>query len=322
MRIGVEAEGLNFAVEVKGLRKTFASGLLRKRKKEALKGVDLCVPQGAFWGILGPNGAGKTTLLSILSSLLTPDAGEVIVLGKDIRTHASDICRRINLTSGNANFLWSMTVRENLAYYGMLYGLPKKARSRKVEELLDLFELGDFAHVQFNELSTGTKQKLSLAKSLINDPELLFLDEPTVGLDPDAAHRIRESIQRLQREKGATVLMTTHYMPEAEMLCEQIAFLKSGAIRACGTPQELKRELRLGDTISVTFSGPLRAPRLEALEGVLRLQVSDSTCRILVDNHRSRLPGIFDFFVDEKATIHDLRIQESDLEDVFIAFAK
>jgi len=314
---------VNFAIEVRGLTKTFVSRSLTRRKKEALTDVNLSVPEGVFWGLLGPNGAGKTTLLSIISNLLIPEQGEVRVLGKDLRKNATDICSRINLSSGHANFLWSLNVRENLEYYAMLYGLSGKKRRQRVEDLMDLFELSEFARVRFDELSTGTKQKLSLAKSLVNDPALLLLDEPTVGLDPDVAHRIREAIQRLHREKGTTILMTTHNMKEAETLCDRIAFIKDGTIKALGKPKELKNELRLGDTIVIVFSGPLHAESLQGLKGIYdALQTSDSSCRILVDDLHERLPQILDFLIGEKVFIHDLRIEESDLEDVFMAFAR
>ena len=313
---------LNFAVEVKGLRKTFVSGWFRKRRVEALKGVNLTVPAGVFWGILGPNGAGKTTFLSILSNLLTPEEGEVRILGRDVRTDSMELRKRINLSSGHANFLWSLTVRENLEYYSMLYGLSKTDRQKKLEELFHLFDLSPFARVRFEELSTGTKQKLSLAKALLNDPELLLLDEPTVGLDPDVARRIRELVQKLHREKGTTILMTTHNMKEAEALCEEVAFIRGGMIKARGRPQDLKRDLRLGDTIVVTFRGTLPSSSLEGLDGIYGLQCSDSSCRILVDDHRERLSQILDRLTGAKVAIHDLRIQESDLEDVFIAFAQ
>lgn len=313
---------MSLAVEMKGVRKTFISGLVSRIKKEALRGVDFSVPEGVFWGILGPNGAGKTTMLSILANLLKPEEGLVRILGEDFRTRSMAILRRINFSSGHANFLWSLSVRENLEYFAMLYGLPGNRRKRKIEELLDLFELEEFAGVRFDELSTGTKQKLSLAKSLVNEPVLLFLDEPTVGLDPDVARRVRESVQRIHREKGVTILMSTHNMKEAEILCEKIAFLKEGIIKAFGSPRDLKEELRLGDTVTVFFRGSLSAPFLQRLQGVYNFEVSDSSCRILVDDHRKRLPQILDLFVSNKVLITDLRIQETDLEEVFIALAR
>jgi ABC-2 type transport system ATP-binding protein len=312
---------LDFAVEIKQLHKTFVSGWIHKRKKEALRGIDLAVPPGSLWGILGPNGAGKTTLLSILSNLIMPDSGEVRVLGRDFKTHRADIFKRINLSSGHANFLWSLNVRENLQYYAMLYGLAGKRRRRKVEELLALFDLTEFAGVRFDELSTGTKQKLALAKALVNDPELLFMDEPTVGLDPDIARRIREFIQDLHIRQATTILVTTHNMQEAQALCEQVAFLKDGTIKAFGTPRELKQKLHLGDTIRIHFSGSLPAGAFENMTGLYGIQLQDSACRLVVDDHRRRLPQILDFFISHNVLIDDFSLQESDLEDVFITLA-
>jgi ABC-2 type transport system ATP-binding protein len=312
---------LNLAVEVKNLHKTFVSGWIRKRRKEALRGVNLSVPRGALWGILGPNGAGKTTFLSILANLLKPDKGEVHVLGLSPQLHAKNIFQRINLSSGHANFLWGLNVRENLQYYAMLYGISGKRRRQKVEELLELFDLVEFGRVRFDELSTGTKQRLALAKALVNEPELLFLDEPTVGLDPDMARRIRRFILDLRRTHATTILMTTHYMQEAEALCEQVAFMKDGTIKAFGTPHELKQKLRLGDTIRIQFSGSLSPQALEDIPGLYSIQMQDSACRLVVDDQRRRLPQILDLFIHNHIVIDEFSIQESDLEDVFITLA-
>ncbi len=284
--------------------------------------MDLRIPRGALWGILGPNGAGKTTLLALISNLLSPEAGEIRVLGKDFRDGASEICSRINLSSGHANFLWSLTVRENLDYYAMLYGISGEKRRKKVETLLELLDLREFARSRFEELSTGTKQKLSLAKALINDPELLLLDEPTVGLDPDVARRIRGLIADLHRDDSRTILLTTHNMREAELLCEHVTFIQDGMVRASGAPRDLKRGLRLGDAISIDFGGALRGSLIERMEGIYAVRISGHQCRIDVDDHRDRLPQILDRLTKEGISIQDVRIQESDLEDVFLEFAK
>jgi ABC-2 type transport system ATP-binding protein len=312
---------LSFAVEIEGLKKTFTSGVFRRRKKEALKGVDLCVPEGAFWGILGPNGAGKTTLLSILSNLLIPEQGKVKIFGQDLRTHGREIGARMNLSSGHANFFWSMTVRQNLDYYARLYGLPKKKRTAKVGGLIELFDLNDFAGIRFDLLSTGTKQKLSLAKALLNDPDLLLLDEPSVGLDPDVARRMRHFIAGLHREKKTTILLTTHNMQEAETLCEEVAFIRDGTIQAQGKPSDLKWRLRLGDIIRIFFEGDVNLSPFKTITGVYAIERMDSHCMIRVDDHRLRLSAILEGFTRQRIVIHDLRIEESDLEDVFIAFA-
>jgi ABC-2 type transport system ATP-binding protein len=215
-----------------------------------------------------------------------------------------------------------MTVQENLQYYAMLYGISGRRRNQKVEELIDLFDLHDFARVPFDGLSTGTKQKLSLAKSLINDPELLFLDEPTVGLDPDVSNRVHESILNIHKQKGTTILMTTHNMKEAEVLCEKIVFIKDGTVKASGIPQGLKEELRLGDRITLFFDGAVSEPSVEGMAGLYNFEKGNGQCLIIVDDHRKRLPQILDLFVRRGIQIRNLSIQEADLEDVFITLAR
>jgi ABC-2 type transport system ATP-binding protein len=234
----------DYAVVVKSVSKTFTSGLVRKKYTHALKGVDLEVRRGEIFGLLGPNGAGKTTLLNVLSTQLVPDTGEVFILGQKLRRSLGAVERglkgRMNMCSGNPNFPWSMTVREILIFYAMLYGVRKGRCGQVVDECVSMLDLGEYTNRRYDVLSTGTKQKLALAKSLLNGPEILFLDEPTLGLDPDIAARIRQLIRDIHEEKRITVLVTTHYMKEAEELCERIAFIKGGMIRATGTSAELK----------------------------------------------------------------------------------
>src|SRR3989454_11033044 len=195
------------AVDAKALTKTFGSGWLGRRRKEALTGASLEVPSGAIFGLLGPNGAGKTTLLSILATLLLPDAGSATVLGHDVVRDAFALRHRLNMASGNASFIWSLRPPEVLAFYGRLYGLGGQALLRRVEELIERCELGPYRKTEDNELSTGLKQRLAFAKALLNDPEVLFLDEPTLGLDPDVSVRIRAQIGELRREKGTTIIL-------------------------------------------------------------------------------------------------------------------
>ncbi len=310
------------AIQAEGIFKTFRSGWWGKRKKEVLKGIDLRIEEGEIFGILGPNGAGKTTLLSILSTLLIPDRGKIQILGIDVLQDGHRIREKVNISSGNANFLWSLTVRENLHYYGMLYGLIGKEREKKVETLINLFNLKEYLNIPFDELSTGMKQRLSLAKSLMNDPEVLFLDEPTVGLDPDISIRIREEILSIHQGRGMTVLLTTHNMKEAEYLCDRIAFLKNGEILAMGSADTLKRMVRIGDVIKIEFKGAISEDELLRADGVINFTVSANRCEIIVDNGERRLGSLIALFSQGGIQIKKVTLGQTDLEDVFIEFAK
>ena len=311
-----------YAIKAEGIFKTFRSGWWTKREKEALKGVDLQIEEKEIFGILGPNGAGKTTLLSILCTLLLPDRGDVHILGMNGLSDGHQIRKRVNFVSGNANFLWSLTVKENLHYYGMLYGLTGKEREKKVETLIDIFNLAEYRNIPFDELSTGTKQRLSLAKSLINDPEVLFLDEPTVGLDPDVSIRIREEILSIHKERGMTVLLTTHHMKEAEYLCGRIAFLKEGKILTTGTAEALKRMVRIGDRIKIEFKGRIQEDELLRAEGVINFSISDNLCEIVVDDGERRLGKLIVLLSRGDIEIKKVTLGQTDLEDVFVEFAK
>jgi ABC-2 type transport system ATP-binding protein len=311
-----------YAIKAEGIYKTFRSGWWKRREKEALKGIDLQIEEREIFGILGPNGAGKTTLMSILCTLLLPDRGNVCVLGMDGLRDEHCIRKRVNVVSGNANFLWSLTVKENLHYYGMLYGLTGKEREKKVETLIHLFNLAEYRNIPFDELSTGMKQRISLAKSLINDPEILFLDEPTVGLDPDISIRIREEILSIHKEKGMTVLLTTHNMKEAEYLCGRIAFLKEGKILTTGTAEALKKMVRIGDQLKIEFRGRIQEEELVHADGVINFSISDNRCEIVVDEGEKRLGPLVAMLAQGGAQIKKITLGQTDLEDVFVEFAK
>jgi ABC-2 type transport system ATP-binding protein len=313
---------MTIAIRAEGIYKTFRSGWMRRRKKEALKGIDLQIEEGEIFGILGPNGAGKTTLLSILCTLLLPDRGIVNILGMDGLHDGQQIRKKVNIVSGNANFLWSLTVKENLHYYGMLYGLIGKEREEKVERLIDLFNMKEHRNIPFDELSTGMKQRISLAKSLINDPEILFLDEPTVGLDPDISIRIRDEILSIHKEKGMTVLLTTHNMKEAEYLCGRIAFLKEGKILTIGTAEALKKMVRIGDLVKIEFNGKISEDELLRADGVINFAISDNLCEIIVDDGERRLGNLVALLVQGGIQIKKITLGQTDLEDVFVEFTK
>jgi ABC-2 type transport system ATP-binding protein len=313
---------LALAVSVRDLWKSFRSGWFWGTRTDVLWGIDLDIEEGRIFGILGPNGAGKTTFLSILSTLLLPDRGVVQVLGMDVVKQGNRVRQKINISSGNANFLWSLTVRQNLTFYAMLYGLAGRDRRKRVDEAIGLFALKSCSDTPFDQLSTGMKQRLALAKSMLNDPEILFLDEPTVGLDPQVSAKIRDQIRGIQRERGITIVLTTHNMAEAEYLCDRIAFLKEGRILTVGTAQELKRKVRLGDVITIDYEGDLAPVQMEKLPGIIDFSMFDGSCQFVVDSATKRMSTILQGLWAAGISVKEVKTSQTNLEEVFIEFAK
>jgi len=304
------------AIFAEGISKSFLTKFFGPRK-QVLQAVDLEVAPGAIFGILGPNGAGKTTFISILATLLRPDAGQARVLGLDVVQDAGRLRERVNLAASGAHFLWCLTVEENLRFYGRLYGLGGRILTNKVGELLELFELQPHRRVTFERLSTGLKQRLALAKALINTPELLFLDEPTTGLDPEMAQHLREEILRLNRDAGLTILLTTHNLREAEMLCGEVAFLKEGRLLARGTMPQLQERLGLGDHLSLVFRDGPAALDYGRLPGVLTYNFQDNRVDLRVDRAEDRLAAILEAVSRTQTQVMQVRLQEVDLAEIY-----
>lgn len=230
-----------YIIKMEKVTKMYTRGMFKKHKILALNGINLAIRRGEIFGILGPNGAGKTTLLNTIMGQIIVDAGNIEIMGQNTSSNLPDFIKeKMNMCSGNPNFPWSLTTYELLKFYGMLYGFYGVFLKTKVENLIENFKLGRFRNTQYDELSTGNKQKLAIAKSLLNDPEILLLDEPTIGLDPDVAKKTRQFIKEMHKNKKITILLTTHYMHEAEELCSRIAFIKEGEIKAFGTKDKLK----------------------------------------------------------------------------------
>lgn len=304
------------AIAAEGIGKAFRTGLWSP-PKQVLQEINLQVASGAIFGILGPNGAGKTTLICILATLLLPDTGQAQVLGLDVVKDAARLKERINLAASGAHFLWCMTVEENLRFYGRLYGLGGRALRGKVESLLELFGLAEYRATTFERLSTGLKQRLALAKALINDPELLFLDEPTSGLDQEMAQHIREEILRLNRETGVTMLLTTHNLREAEMLCTEVAFLKEGRLVTEGRIPELQKRLGLGDHLSLRFQDSPPPLDYARLPGVLTHRVVDSQVELVLDRADDRLPAILEAVCRTEQKLTRVKVKPVDLEEIY-----
>lgn len=205
----------------------------------AVKDVSFTVEKGDIFGLLGPNGAGKTTTLNMVVGILIPDEGSIRVFGKDVQKN-TDVLETMSLTSGGTQFHGNLKTRDILSFYGRIYGIEKKEREKRIESLVKFFGLGSFLDRKFWYLSTGQKMRLTFAKAMLNYPKLLLLDEPTLGLDPDIAIKMRDEIKRINKKFGTTIVLTSHYMQEVEQLCSKIAFIDNGSIIDTGLTESVK----------------------------------------------------------------------------------
>jgi ABC-2 type transport system ATP-binding protein len=269
------------AIEAADLRRTYKThtGTLRRRAKEieAVRGISFSVEPGELFGLLGPNGAGKTTTIKMLITLLIPTGGTARVLGLDVVHQAREVRKRIGYVFGGERGVYErLSGYDNLRYFAELYGVPAREQKRRIEELLELVGLKGREHERAEGYSRGMKQRLHVARGLLHDPEVLFLDEPTIGLDPVGAREVRATIASLT-EAGKTVLLTTHYMFEADALCDRIAVISKGSIVAEGTPLDLKRGVAQGSVVEVEVFGVAdeAVERVRALGGVVAVAIEE-----------------------------------------------
>jgi ABC-2 type transport system ATP-binding protein len=269
------------AIEAEELRRTYRThtGTLRRKAKEieAVRGISFAVEPGELFGLLGPNGAGKTTTIKMLITLLIPTSGSAHVLGLDVVRQAREVRKRIGYVFGGERGVYErLSGYDNLRYFAELYGVPAREQKKRIEGLLELVGLKDREHERAEGYSRGMKQRLHVARGLLHDPEVLFLDEPTIGLDPVGAREIRATIASLT-EAGKTVLLTTHYMFEADALCDRIAVISKGNIVAEGTPLDLKRGVGHGTVVEVEVFGIAgeAVERVRGLAGVVAVAVEE-----------------------------------------------
>lgn len=317
--------GENPAIEVKDLRREYITRSFFSKtvyRTEALGGISFEVGRGELFGLIGPNGAGKTTTIKILTTLLSPTSGDAHVLGLDIRKDVYEIRKRIGIVFGGERGLYNrVTARENLKYFADLYGVEYSKSRKRIPELVKMVGLEGRENEKVEKYSRGMKQRLHIAKALVNDPELIFLDEPTIGLDPAGARDIREMIRQM-RDVGKTILLTTHYMFEADELCKRIAVISKGKIVALDTPQGLKRTVKDISVVELQTYGATKSyvDKLNKIVGVVRV-VSDleserQVISVQTPNAVELLPEIIQ--ASSGVRIIDRRIKEPTLEDAYL----
>jgi ABC-2 type transport system ATP-binding protein len=307
---------MDSAIEARGLVKTYPKGA------RALDGIDLDVGAGTIFGLLGPNGAGKSTTVKILTTLTLPDEGTATVAGNDVVREPERVRLAIGVVGQRSGVDPEATGRENLLLQGDLYGLPRREVRTRTAELLERFSLTDVARRLVRTYSGGMQRKLDIALGLMHRPDVLFLDEPTTGLDPEARAEMWEEIARLTDEEGVTVLLTTHYLEEADRLASQLAIVDRGRIVASGSPDELKRELR-GDTLLFELDGLVDgvAATLSQIAGVREPMLDGRFLRARADEGARALPAVLAALEAAGVPVAAASVARPTLDDVYLRHA-
>jgi ABC-2 type transport system ATP-binding protein len=315
-----------YAIEVRDLSKTYAG------KVRALAGLSFSVDPGTVFALLGPNGAGKSTTVKILTTLTRPDAGSATVAGHDVLRQPADVRRAIGYVSQKPQFDPEATGSENLYLQGRLYGVPRKELRGWTRALLDRFGLGDAAHRAARTYSGGMQRKLDVALALVHTPRVLFLDEPTTGLDPHARADMWQEITRLASDDGLSILLTTHYLDEADQLAHEVAIVDRGAIVAQGSPERLKSELR-GDAILVELAQPavdnLAQPAVDGevrtvlgrVGGLGDISVEGSSIRARVEHGARAVPAVLAALETAGVGVVSVTVSRPSLDDVYLRYA-
>lgn len=316
-------------IQAKHLSKTYVlkekNGLFRKKTKKmvpAVKDISLEIPQGSITGVLGINGAGKTTTIRMLASLVLPTSGILTMDGVDAVKNHLEVKKKINVISGGErNLYWRLTARENLQYFGNLYGLSGKELEQRITDLLQIVGLENSQDIPVERYSKGMKQRLQIARGLINDPEYIFLDEPTLGLDILIAKEIRNLVSQLAKEHNKGVLLTTHYIREAEELCDFIYVLDKGEIIAKGTKEELANLFQYKPHLVIQTENPITPEIISYMGEYLSKDVQfkqTQETELQVEGSAQIWSEILNVLLRKKIGIHNLNIQEANLEDVLM----
>ncbi|MGH7742692.1 MAG: ABC transporter ATP-binding protein, partial [Candidatus Eiseniibacteriota bacterium] len=286
----------------------------------ALDALDLEIRAGEFFGVLGPNGAGKTTTLGILTTRVLPTAGEATVAGFDVVQGSVGVRRFIGVVPQRPNPDRQLTVRENLIFHASYFGIPRGVAEARTHELLTTFEIADRAGSRVDQLSGGQQQRLMIARALVHDPQIIFLDEPTGGLDPLARLELWETLRRIHAE-GRTIVLTTHYMEEADRLCERVAIIDRGKLLALDTPANLKAKAPGGTLIELTLDGDAARAlaAAQALPGILRAEAERNRLRAFAERGGESIAGLIRAAEQAGRTVADVHFAPPSLETLFVS---
>ncbi len=279
-----------------------------------MNGVSLEIPEGEVFGLLGPNGAGKTTLRSLLATLVRPTSGTALVAGHDINTHPLDVRKNIGIVFQEPSVDDMLTARENLYLHSMLYGMPRHEIHAKIDKMLALVKLTDRAESFVKTYSGGMRRRLEIARGLIHGPKILFLDEPTLGLDPSSRKSVWNHIRELKEAHKTTIILTTHYMEEADSLADRIGIINQGKIIELDTPEALKK--KVGQDL-VFLKGEINEAALKALPFVNSVERENGRCKIGITNSGANLQAL----LNAGGRIEEVEVRRVTLDDVFLKFA-
>jgi len=306
---------LSIAVQISNLTKRFGNLV-------AVDRINLDIQSDEIFGLLGPNGSGKTTLIRMLTTILQPTDGTAKVAGYDIRKNPTEVRESIGVVSQAMTLDIELTAWENMDLYAKYYNVPREMRSTRIRELLKVVGLAERANFTVGSFSGGMKRRLELIRSLVHHPKILFLDEPTTGLDPQARNAVWEYLKKIHKEEQITMVITTHYLDEAEVLCNKVGIVDFGKLVEVGTPNELKRKIMGGDVVEAEFSTlPDEAfNELESSDFVVKLNKRDNTLTILAKNGAEAVPKIIELVNAKGGKIRSVTLREPTLDDVFLHY--
>ena len=288
----------------------------------AVKGISFTVEEGEIFGLLGPNGAGKSTLIRMLVTLLPPTAGTALVNGFDVIRQADGVRQSIGVIPQAMTTDLELSVEENLIIFAKLYGVPRAKRERLIDELLEAVELTQWRDAQVKNLSGGMRRRVEIARGLVHEPRIFFLDEPTTGLDPVSRVAVWEMIDKIKKNRNLTVLITTHYMDEADKLCDRIAIVDHGELKALDSPMKLKTSIPGKNTLEASFSSTPEGwqERHGRLPGVENVTAHDHVFRLATGNGPATTLALMEAAQAESLTVNSLSVQSTTLDDVFVHY--